>query len=79
MIATGETHSIQELVEVAFGYANLEWKDHLVIDRGLYRPAEIYELRGDPGKARKRFGWEPEVTFKDLIQRMVDADLKALQ
>jgi GDPmannose 4,6-dehydratase len=79
VIASGETHSIQELVELAFRYANLEWKDYVVIDQDLYRPAEIYELRGDFSKAREKFGWRPKVTFKELIQRMVDADLEALQ
>jgi GDPmannose 4,6-dehydratase len=79
VIATGETYSIREFVELAFGYAGLEWKDYVVIDQDLYRPAEIYELRGDSGKARKRFGWESEVPFKELVRRMVDADLEALK
>lgn len=79
VIATGETHSIREFIELAFGYANLEWQDHVVIDQDLYRPAEIHELRGDSGKARKIFGWEPEATFQDLVRKMVDADLKALE
>jgi GDPmannose 4,6-dehydratase len=79
VIATGETHSIRELVELAFGYASLEWQDHVVIDQDLYRPAEIHELRGDSGKARKKFGWEPEVTFQGLVRLMVEADLGALK
>ena len=79
VIASGETHSIRELVELAFRYANLEWKDYVVIDQDLYRPAEIYELRGDFRKAREKFGWSPKVTFTELIQRMVDADLEALK
>jgi GDPmannose 4,6-dehydratase len=79
VIASGETHSIRELVELAFGYANLEWKDYVVVDQDLYRPAEIYELRGDFSKAREKFGWRPKVTFKELIQVMVDADLEGLK
>jgi GDPmannose 4,6-dehydratase len=77
VIASGETHSIRELVELAFRYADLEWKDYVVIDQDLYRPAEIYELRGDFRKAREKFGWRPKVTFTELIQRMMDADLEA--
>jgi len=79
VIATGETHSIRELVELAFRYANLEWEDHVVIDQDLHRPGEIYELRGDFSKAGNKFGWAPKVTFKELIQMMVDSDLKELQ
>ena len=79
VIASGETHSIRELVELAFRYADMEWKDYVVIDPDLYRPAEIYELKGDFSKAREKFGWRPKVTFTELIQRMVDADLKALK
>jgi GDPmannose 4,6-dehydratase len=79
VIASGETHSIRELVELAFGYAKLEWKDYVVIDQDLYRPAEIFELKGDFRKAREKFGWRPKVTFTELIRRMVDADLEALK
>jgi len=79
VIASGETHSIRELVELAFGYANLDWKDYVVIDQNLYRPAEIYELRGDFSKAGEKFGWRPKVTFKELVRMMVDADLEALE
>jgi GDPmannose 4,6-dehydratase len=79
VIASGETHSIRELVELAFGYANLDWKDYVVIDQSLYRPAEIYELRGDFSKAGEKLGWRPKVTFKELVRMMVDADLEALE
>ncbi len=79
VIATGETHSIREFVELAFGYVHLEWKDYVVVDPEFYRPAEIYELRGDSGKARRQFGWEPKVTFQDLVRKMVVADLEALK
>jgi GDPmannose 4,6-dehydratase len=79
VIATGETHSVKELVEVAFSHAGLDWKDYVIIDEMLYRPAEIYELRGDFSKAKKKFGWEPALSFKELIQVMVDSDLQMLR
>jgi GDPmannose 4,6-dehydratase len=78
VIATGETHSVREVVEFAFGYVNLNWKEYVIVDENLYRPAEIYELRGDFNKARIKLGWEPTVSFKELIQMMVDVDLNAL-
>lgn len=77
VIATGETHSIQELVEIAFGRAGLSWEDFVVADERFYRPAEIYELRGDYRKAKKNLGWRPTVSFKELVEMMVDTDLKA--
>jgi GDPmannose 4,6-dehydratase len=79
VIATGETHSVRELVEVAFGYLDLDWRDHVVVDERLFRPAEIHELRGDAAKARRVLGWEPRVSFRDLVRMMVEADLKDLQ
>lgn len=79
VIATGETHSVRELVEIAFGHVGLDWQPYVKIDEQFYRPAEIYELRGDYSKAKKKLGWEPTVTFADLIRMMVDADLAALQ
>ena len=79
VIATGETHSIKEFVEIAFGHADLDWKDYVVVDELFYRPAEIYELKGNFGKAKRKLGWEPEVSFQNLVQMMVDADLKALK
>jgi len=79
VIATGETHSIKELIETAFSHVNLDWKDYVIVDDLFYRPAEIYELRGDFSKARKKLGWEPRVSFRELIQMMVDADLKTLK
>ena len=79
VIATGEAHSVRELVEIAFGHVGLNWKDYLTIDENLYRPAEIYELRGKFDKAREKLGWNPPVSFKELIERMVDADLFALK
>jgi GDPmannose 4,6-dehydratase len=76
VVATGETHSVREFLEVAFGYVGLEWKDHVINDDQLFRPAEIYELKGDCAKAQKSFGWNPTIGFKDLVRMMVDADLQ---
>jgi GDPmannose 4,6-dehydratase len=78
VLATGETHSIRELLEVAFGAVRLNWKRHVVCDPKLIRPAEVEYLCGDASKARKRLGWKPRVSFADLITMMVDADLEAL-
>jgi len=79
VVATGETHSIRELVELAFSYVGLDWKDYVIVDEILYRPAEIYELRGDFSKAKEKLGWKPAVSFKELIQMMMDSDLEALK
>lgn len=64
VIASGETHSIRDLIEVAFSYADLNWKDFVTVDERLYRPAEIYELRGDSDKAKRQLGWKPTVSLK---------------
>ena len=66
-------------MEISFSYVGLNWKDYVVRDEKLYRPAEIYELRGDFSKARRELGWEPRVSFKELVKMMVDADLEALR
>jgi GDPmannose 4,6-dehydratase len=79
VIATGETHSVRELCEVAFGYLGLDYRDYVVCDPKFYRPAEVDQLIGDASKARKVLGWEPRVSFEELIHMMVDADLEALQ
>jgi GDPmannose 4,6-dehydratase len=76
VIATGETHSVRELVEAAFGLLELDWKKHVVQDPALIRPAEVDLLVGDSGKARRVLGWKPEVNFQQLIKLMVEADLK---
>lgn len=76
VVATGETHSVKEFVEEAFGYAGLDWKKYVVIDKSFYRPAEINLLRGDYKKARNKLGWRPTVKFKELVKMMVDADIK---
>jgi GDPmannose 4,6-dehydratase len=75
VIATGETHSVEELVDLAFKSAGLDWKQHVVQDPAFYRPAEVDLLVGDAGKAKANLGWVPGVTFKGLIERMVQADL----
>jgi GDPmannose 4,6-dehydratase len=79
VVATGETHSVQEFVELAFGHAGLDWKKHVVIDPAFMRPAEVDLLIGDPSKAREKLGWRPEVTFPELVRRMVDADLERVR
>ena len=79
VIATGESHSVQELVEIAFSHAGLDWKKFVVTDPAFLRPAEVDHLIGDPAKAREKFGWTPSVTFEGLVKMMVDADLKRLQ
>jgi GDPmannose 4,6-dehydratase len=75
VIATGESHSVQELVEIAFGHAGLRWQDHVREDPALLRPAEVDHLIGDPSKARETFGWTPTVNFDRLVRMMVDEDL----
>ena len=75
VIATGESHSVRELLEVAFAHVGLNWKDYVVIDPKFLRPAEVDFLMGDPTKAMKKLGWKPEVTFEGLIKMMVDSDM----
>jgi GDPmannose 4,6-dehydratase len=79
VIATGETHSVQEFVEEAFGYLDLDWRDHVVQDTKFYRPAEVDLLVGDASKAATELGWEPSVDFRQLVRLMVDADLQQLR
>ena len=76
VIATGETHSVRELCEIAFARAGLDWRDHVVVDAAHVRPAEVDLLIGDAGKARRTLGWTPKVSFKELVEMMVDADLQ---
>jgi GDPmannose 4,6-dehydratase len=75
VVATGESHSIQELVDLAFSYAGLDWHKYVVIDPALKRPAEVDLLKGDASKARQKLGWSPKVRFPELVQMMVEADL----
>ena len=79
VIATGETHSVREFLEEAFGHAKLDWKKHVEIDPRYFRPAEVDLLIGDPSKARKKLGWEPKVKFKELVRLMVDEDMRRLK
>ena len=79
MIATGEAHSVQELVEVAFAHVGLDWQKHVGVDPRFLRPAEVDHLIGDPAKAKSQLGWEPSVDFKGLVHMMVDADLARLE
>ena len=75
VIATGETHSVQEFVEETFAYLDLDWKEYVEIDPWYYRPSEVDLLLGDSSKARRELGWEPKVGFKDLVKLMVNHDL----
>ena len=79
VIATGETHSIRDMCEAAFSHVGLDWQDYVASDPRFYRPAEVDLLVGDPSKASAQLGWEPMVSFKELITTMVDSDLQALK
>jgi len=79
VVATGEAHSVQELVEVAFARVGLDWEKFVGVDERFLRPAEVDHLIGDPAKAKKQLGWEPTVDFKGLVHMMVDADLERLK
>jgi GDPmannose 4,6-dehydratase len=79
VIGTGESHSVREFAEIAFAHVGLDWRDHVEVDSRYFRPAEVDALCADPSKARRVLGWEPEVSFQDLVGMMVDADLAALE
>ncbi len=78
VIATGQSHSVRDLVEIAFGHVGLDWQQYVKLDPALVRPAEVDHLIGDATKARERFGWAPTVDFRGLVTMMVDADLARL-
>jgi GDPmannose 4,6-dehydratase len=78
VIGMGETHSVREFCEIAFGHAGLDYNDHVVQDEKFYRPAEVDLLISNPSKARSFLGWEPAVTFRELVTMMVEADLERL-
>ena len=78
VISTGETHSVKEFLNLAFGYVNLDWQDYVEFDDRYLRPAEVELLIGDSTKAQQKLGWKPSVTFEELVGLMVEADLKAL-
>jgi GDPmannose 4,6-dehydratase len=79
VIATNETHSVKEFLDVAFAHAGLDWRKHVEVDERYYRPAEVDLLIGDFSKAKKRLGWEPKIRFADLAKLMVDADIELLR
>ncbi|MEK6285241.1 MAG: GDP-mannose 4,6-dehydratase [Acidobacteriota bacterium] len=76
VIATGESYSVKDFLSEAFGYLDLDWKEHVDIDPRYYRPAEVDVLMGDASKARRVLGWEPTISFKELVKEMVDHDLE---
>ena len=76
VLATGETHTVREFCELAFERVGLDWERYVVVDERFVRPAEVDLLLGDPGKAGRQLGWEPEVTFQGLVEMMVDADME---
>jgi GDPmannose 4,6-dehydratase len=78
VLGTGKSHTIEEFVSEAFGYAGLDWREHVEIDPKYFRPTEVDFLMADSSKARSVLGWEPRIDFKDLVHIMVDADLAAL-
>lgn len=78
VVATGETYSVREFLEIAFKYVNLDWQDYVKFDERYLRPAEVDLLIGDPTKAKQKLGWEPSVTFEQLVTLMVEADLRVL-
>jgi GDPmannose 4,6-dehydratase len=80
VLASGETHAVEDLVSLAFGHVGLDWRDHVVVDESLKRgKAELHHLVGDPARARSRLGWQPEVSFEALVRLLVDAELEVLQ
>ncbi|MBP6820959.1 MAG: GDP-mannose 4,6-dehydratase [Acidobacteria bacterium] len=79
VIATGETHSVRELLDEAFGHLELDWQKYVEIDARYFRPAEVDLLIGDATKAKQKLGWQPEITFRELVTTMVDADLAELK
>ena len=78
VVATGETHSVREFCQLAFGHVGLDYEEHVVLDERFVRPAEVDLLIGDPAKARAVLGWKPEVSFPELVQSMVDHDLEVV-
>ena len=79
VVATGETHSVREFCEIAFGHVGLKYEDHVVVDPQFFRPAEVHLLIGDAKKAKDALGWEPKMTFEELVSTMVAADVERLK
>jgi GDPmannose 4,6-dehydratase len=78
VVASGQTHSVRDLCEAAFGHVGLDWREHVVVDERFIRPAEVDLLVGDASRAKAVLGWAPEVDFGELVGMMVDADLAPL-
>jgi GDPmannose 4,6-dehydratase len=78
VVASGETHSVREFAELAFGHVGLDWEQYVKTDPQFLRPAEVDQLVGDSSKAKKELGWEPKHSFRDLVAMMVDADVGRL-
>jgi GDPmannose 4,6-dehydratase len=78
VIGTGQTHSVEEFVRIAFDYVNLDWRRYVIVDPQFYRPAEVDVLLANPAKAQRQLGWQPEMSFEQLVTQMVDADLAYL-
>ena len=76
VIATGETHTVRDFLDEAFGYVHLDWTKYVFIDPKYFRPTEVDILLGDASKAKRQLGWEPKVRFRELVRMMVDADIK---
>ncbi|WLD10528.1 GDP-mannose 4,6-dehydratase [Planctellipticum variicoloris] len=76
VVATGQSHTVQEFCELAFSHVGLNWENHVIVDPNFYRPAEVFELTGDSTKARRELGWQPDVDFAGLVRMMVDADME---
>ena len=79
VVATNETHTVQEFVELAFGFADLDWKKYVKIDERFMRPAEVDLLIGDPEKAKQKLNWEPKTSFRELVKMMVESDLSLIR
>jgi GDPmannose 4,6-dehydratase len=79
VIATGDCHTVRELLDESFSYLEIDWKPHVEIDPRYFRPSEVDELRGDASKAKRELGWQPKVSFRELVRMMVDADLEDLK
>ncbi len=75
VVATGESHSVTEFLDLAAMYVDLDWRRHVETDPRYFRPSEVHYLLGDPGKIRRKLGWQPKVTFEELIRKMVEHDL----
>jgi GDPmannose 4,6-dehydratase len=78
VVGTGVTHSVRQFAERAFAVAQLDWDEHVKLDKVLYRPAEVHALQADASRAAKALGWKPKVLFDELVEIMVEADLKRL-